>query len=500
MYNYPGEYVTDFCITRRDGIYHLFHIRGERWTWPVGYREIDLGHAISTDMRLWTPQPPVLPAGPAGAWDEAGVWAPDIIERDGLYYIFYTGADRKVNQKIGLATSTDIYHWTKHPENPVVAPGPWSDRARGQQVAGRDAMVFSDTRHDRYLMYYTATLADGHPCIALAASQDLVHWEDMGPTYIEEDLSYNRCESAYLVQHEDKYYLFYSAKGGPQSKGHSPESFAHFDIVYLVSDDPTGGWTKPYNHELLKAWTCASEHPTFDGTTYMFYVVQEEVEGIWGASVLSDPKIVTWRQDGSIKIVEHVPDNVGQRKIFAQRDKSVSDWVQRPGAFLLTDDGVLHAQAADQDAYLINPLWGQDIVVEAEFQLSAGGIGSLMVRCNPSGTSGYRFSLDPDRNMFGLYMQLFNQPARLIQERAVNLSSGDWHKLKIVVQGKFLDAYVDDELLLVRTHSAFEEGCFGVHTRGDIAVRDLHAYEYLGPEKLISRTWSRRAEPRHLFP
>lgn len=55
MYHHPGEYVTDFCIVRRDGLYHLFHIRGERWTWPVGYREIDLGHAVSADLRVWTP-------------------------------------------------------------------------------------------------------------------------------------------------------------------------------------------------------------------------------------------------------------------------------------------------------------------------------------------------------------------------------------------------------------------------------------------------------------
>ncbi len=43
MYHFPGEYVTDFCIVQRAGIYHLFHIRGERWTWPVGYRELVFG-------------------------------------------------------------------------------------------------------------------------------------------------------------------------------------------------------------------------------------------------------------------------------------------------------------------------------------------------------------------------------------------------------------------------------------------------------------------------
>jgi len=214
MYHAPGEYVTDFCIIRSAGTFHLFHIRGERWTWPLGYREIDLGHAISTDLCTWTPVQPVLGPGAPGAWDETGIWAPDIIEVDGVYYMFYTGSDAQNNQAIGLASSADLRQWDKHLSNPVITPGAWSDRAVGHDVAGRDGMVYADKERRRYLMYYTATLADGRACIALAQSADLHQWEDLGPTYIEDNRGYNRCESPYLVRHDDSYYLFYSAKGG----------------------------------------------------------------------------------------------------------------------------------------------------------------------------------------------------------------------------------------------------------------------------------------------
>lgn len=503
MYHHPGEYVTDFCITRHhDGVYHLFHIRGERWTWPLGYREIDLGHAISHDLRVWTPQAPVIPVGPEGAWDVAGVWAPDIIARDGVYYIYYTGSDDKANQKIGIATSTDLYHWTKHPANPVVAPGPWSDRARGQGVAGRDAMVYADEERGRYLMFYTATMTDGRACIALAESRDLIAWADRGPTYIEDDRRYNRCESAYLVRHGELYYLFYSAKGGPQSKGHAPSSFDHFDIVYLVSDDPTGGWRKPANHELLTEWTCASEHPTFDGDTYMFYVVQEVMDdggaGIWGASVLSDPKRVTWRADGTVKVVEHLPANVARRPLY-QQAMGMAGWVALPAVWTVDGDG-WRTPAGLDEATLVNPLWGRDLAVEAAFRCEEGAAASLLVRCNPSGTSGYRFTLDPSAGTIAFYHRLFQRPDRLIQQRRVKLTPGAWHTLKVVMQDKFLDAYVDDELWLVRADRTFEDGCFGVHGRGAVTVRGLDACEYLGPEKLSGQAWTRRTEPRHLFP
>jgi hypothetical protein len=325
----------------------------------------------------------------------------------------------------------------------------------------------------------------------------LLHWDDLGPTYVEADPSYNRCESAYLVEHDGRYYLFYSAKGGPQSKGHPPESFAHFDIVYLISDDPTRGWTKPRNHELLKGWMCASEHPTFDGVTYMFYVIQEEVEGIWGASSLSDPKIVTWRPDGAVQIREHVPANVDTRTLFADHGQGYDEWVEQGGSWRRDEDRTLHAPGAD-NARLMNPLWGDDLAFEAEMQGSENAVGSLMVRANPSGTSGYRVSLDYGRGVVALYRRLYEKADLLIQERAVALRPHQPHKVKVVAQGRFFDVYVDDELLLVRTHRTFTEGCFGLHAQGNVEFRHVHATEYIGPKHLNGQPWSRRSLPRYL--
>lgn len=498
MYHHPGEYVTDFCLVKQADRYHLFHIRGERWTWPVGYKELDLGHATSTDLRTWTPHEPVLPAGPAGAWDECGNWAPDIIEVDGVYYCYYTGSDTNNNQAIGLATSTDLFQWEKHPNNPVVVPGAWSDRHVGRDVAGRDAMVFADPERNRYLLYYTATMADGRACLALAQSADLVQWEDLSPTYVEEDRSYNRLESAHLVPHGGRYYLFYSAKGGPKSKGFAPDAFAHFDIVYLISDDPTGGWQKPANHELLTEWTCASEHPTFDGVTYMLYIVQEAINGIWGASVLSDPKRIAWLADGTVQIREHVPDNVTRQLLFDSQPDGLTDWVSHGGNWSHGTAAVLIAPGSPGDAFLINPLWGRDLAWEAEVWFGVDSVASLLVRANPSAMAGYRIGLDSRRGVVGLYRLFPEQPETVLQERQVTLSNGQWHKLKVVVQGEFFDVYVDDTLVLVRHERTYTEGCFGLHARGPVQVRHLRACRYVGPEG-AAPDWGRRCKPRHLF-
>lgn len=499
MYHHPGEYVTDFCIVQRDNLYHLFHIRGERWTWPVGYRELDLGHATSTDLRTWTPHDPVLPAGPAGAWDECGNWAPDIIEVDGVYYCYYTGSDINNNQAIGLATSTDLFHWEKHPANPVVVPGAWSDIAVGKDVAGRDAMVFADLAQGRYLLYYTATMADGRACLAVAESTDLLHWRDLGPTYVEEDRSYNRLESAYLVEHDGQFYLFYSAKGGPKSKGFAPQAFAHFDIVYLIGATPLGPWRKPDNHELLTEWTCASEHPTFDGVTYMLYIVQEEIEGIWGASVLSDPKQVVWQADGKVQIHDYLPPNVVRQPLFLGDQDGFTNWVEHGGRWQVDRAGLVTAPGSARDAFYLHTLWGTDLVWEGLIQLEPGAVGSFIIRGNPSAMAGYQITLDLDANTVALYQRVPGQADRLIQKRSVSLSANGWHKLKVVVQGGFFDIYVDDVLQIVRHHRTYVDGCFGLHARGAARFRGLAAEQFTN-DNSQRVDWHTHCRPRHLFP
>jgi beta-fructofuranosidase len=492
MYHAHGEYVTDFCIVRRAGMYHLFHIRGERWTWPLGYREIDLGHAISSDLCHWTRQPPVLGPGAAGAWEEMGTWAPDIIEVDGVYYLFYTGSDAQNNQALGLATSTDLVEWRKHPANPLVVPGAWSDIAVGRDVAGRDGMVYADTERGRYLIYYTATMADGRACLALAQSTDLLRWEDLGPTYIEEDRSYNRCESPYLVRRADSYYLFYSAKGGPKSKGSPAADFAHFDIEYLVSATPEGPWSRPANHTLLERWTCASEHPTFDGVTYMLYIVQEELGNIWGASFLSDPKRLAWLPDGTVAMLEHQPPGIARRDLIDSGAHAPAAWISHGGAWQHGDDGVI--AAPDGDAFLLDTLWGTDLAWEAEIGLGTSGAGSLLVRSNPSAMAGYRVALDADVGTVGLYLRFPGAEDRPLQVRTVPIQREGWRLLRVVAHGPSLEVYLDGALRIAHADSTYAAGCFGLHARGAARFRHLRADTTAPP----GAGWGQRCEPRHL--
>jgi predicted GH43/DUF377 family glycosyl hydrolase len=127
-----------------------------------------VGLATSDDGITFDRHPePVL--SPSEDYDEFGCEDPRVTEIDGTYYLTYSGWDRK-NAQLCLATSTDLYTWTKHgpmfedfntflPQGNGI-DGPWS-KAGGILPVPIDG---------RYLMYF------GEGSIWYAWSDDLIKW------------------------------------------------------------------------------------------------------------------------------------------------------------------------------------------------------------------------------------------------------------------------------------------------------------------------------------
>jgi len=69
---------------------------------------------------------PVLAPGEAGSWDGFDVCTARVAESDGVYYLIYAGsADTcDVPDHFGLARSTDLVDWERHPGNPIFGVGP----------------------------------------------------------------------------------------------------------------------------------------------------------------------------------------------------------------------------------------------------------------------------------------------------------------------------------------------------------------------------------------
>ena len=107
-------------VVYRDGIFYLYYVvnRGR------GY-EVHL--AISPDGIHFTPRAePILTPGSQPAWDSQSVTTPRIFEEDSVYNMVYAGCKDSVDEPryFGLATSSDLVHWSKFSGNPIFGVGP----------------------------------------------------------------------------------------------------------------------------------------------------------------------------------------------------------------------------------------------------------------------------------------------------------------------------------------------------------------------------------------
>jgi predicted GH43/DUF377 family glycosyl hydrolase len=104
-----------------DGQLYLFYVK----VVAGGYR---IYGARSADGVTFTPLAdgrPVLGAGAAGQWDSFTVTTPKVFADSGQFVMLYAGDDRLIDDPtgIGIAVSTDLVSWRRHPGNPVFVPG-----------------------------------------------------------------------------------------------------------------------------------------------------------------------------------------------------------------------------------------------------------------------------------------------------------------------------------------------------------------------------------------
>jgi beta-1,2-mannobiose phosphorylase / 1,2-beta-oligomannan phosphorylase len=114
----PGPYGTPNVLIE-NGKWYLFYERNDEGIWL----------AQSTDHKTWTniQDDPVINKGPGGT-DATQIATNQVIKYKRRYYIYYHGyPDLKSpdNKYPGLwtsnvAMSTDLIHWVKYPDNPIV--------------------------------------------------------------------------------------------------------------------------------------------------------------------------------------------------------------------------------------------------------------------------------------------------------------------------------------------------------------------------------------------
>jgi len=179
----------------------------------------------------WVDHGTILKAGPSGSWDArlSGAISPStVVKKDGMYFLYYIGADGDRgsphddggprHRALGVATSTDGIHFTKHSGNPIITHLPNHNEEEGVFSAG----AALDGKGSIVLYYgamdagrQSSTLVDGD--VRLAVSGNGLNFMDHGDVISHADRSiWGYGDELFPVgtfTANNMWYVYYIAKG-----------------------------------------------------------------------------------------------------------------------------------------------------------------------------------------------------------------------------------------------------------------------------------------------
>ncbi|RZJ64506.1 MAG: hypothetical protein EOO50_15390 [Flavobacterium sp.] len=199
-------YTNDHCFAKGpDGSWHAYGIIGHKPIDPWK-GETKFFHASSKSLTQtkWADHDYALTALPG---KERVLWAPTIIKEKDTYYMFYNIGNQQENApdysswgNLCLATSKDMFMWTRHENNPL-----FSDAGHA-----RDSYVMK--YKGKFFFYYTRTFTevDQRSSVALRTGPDLLHWS--GPEVVHVQPLKNHyggdAESSFVIEKNGLFYMF----------------------------------------------------------------------------------------------------------------------------------------------------------------------------------------------------------------------------------------------------------------------------------------------------
>ncbi|WP_407345348.1 glycosyl hydrolase family 32 [Pengzhenrongella phosphoraccumulans] len=311
MLRLPYAWTWDFWCADDGEYFHLFFLKASRALGDPNRRHwrATVGHAISTDLKTWTEVADALVAADGPAFDDLATWTGSVVRGDdGVWRMFYTGVDRAgagMTQRIGTATSPDLYTWTRSDRPPLEADPRWYEKRADQSwpdEAWRDPWVMRDPAGDGWHMLTTARSRTGAPdergVIGHATSTDLETWT-VRPPHTRAGAGFGQLEVTQVETVEGRTVLIFCCLTTELSK--SRRDLGETGGIWAVeTDDPLG----PY--DVARAYRITDE------AFYAGRLVQDRA-GSWfllafhhsgpnGAFIgeLSDPMAVRWSDDGRL--------------------------------------------------------------------------------------------------------------------------------------------------------------------------------------------------------
>ncbi len=303
-------------IKDSNGLYHLFfHNEGL----DTGS---DIEHYTSTDLQSLSYVGVVLRKNPGG-WDSYSLWAPHVVKRGKTYFMLYTGTsgpgnDPYAEQRIGLATSTDLMTWTRYPVNNC--PGTsgdgciyecnecwttWNDPPGSFNRQCRDPFVIWDLFNQRWVMFTTAKSRNQFGVVTVAYSTNLTTW--VGAGFIDAtrrlasgaggQMTGGQAENAYVMSHGGSHYLLFTDWQDPEDSVSvfNPRTIVQYATSSTLDADSTGSFNWTYRGYIPDPGVNAIEVLRISNTiSIMSQSISNERSGYWALRRQLRLKCVIW--------------------------------------------------------------------------------------------------------------------------------------------------------------------------------------------------------------
>ena len=433
FYKPSDGFVGDVIPFYWDGVYHAFYLKAPLPPLRDGAHHTPYAHLASRDLAHWEELPLAIEPGPPGSPDSVSCFTGSVIERDGTFYMFYTGfPGEQQPQTVCLATSTDLINWKKDARNPIIEADPrWYEA-----IDWRDPFPFWNEEAGEYWMLLAAREKEGpdnrRGCVALMTSPDLETWE-VKPPFWSPRLYYTH-ECPDLFRWNEYWVLVYST--------FSERNVTH----YRLSKSLAGPWLAP-------------ENDTFDGRA--FYAAKTAGDGnrrfvfAWNPTREGETDAGMWQWAGHMVVHELLAlDDDGfklasppaQDALFSQ-DCELS-FHSRSGHWAV-DKRSYTAEAADSFAAGTLGRMPDAALIEARISAQAGTRGcGLLLRVDDEMECYYQIRWEPGRGR--LVVDRWPRPGDepFMLERALPGANRVALNLKVFVEGSVLVVYANDEVAL----------------------------------------------------
>lgn len=470
QYYKPADgWAADFIPFYWEGQFWLFYLHD--------YRDIE-NHGEGTPWRVistkdfitFTEHGEVLARG---AQDEQDlfVFTGSVVHHEGVFHIFYTGHNPHLRAK-GLpeqavmhATSPDLIHWTKVPEDTFFAP-----LDEGYEPHDwRDPFVFAD-EGGKWHMLLAARLSGGPAvrsgCTAHCTSDDLITWHTEAPLWAP-DLYYTH-ECPDYFQLGAWHYLIYS-------------EFSDRSVTrYVMSKSLQGPWTAPADDVFDTRAYYAAKSVSDGKKRYLFGWNPTKVGDrdvgrfMWGGSLVVHE--IYQRGDGTLAVREPQTLKDAYRTWQAPTFVAESGTVQGGEGMvtLAREDGMACAVAQQQ----LGPHDRICFDITPQTGVRAFGIRVLL---DETADNAYAYEFHPDKGQVH-FSPMPNHPWEIMETRGLvrqlPMVPGQTLHVELIRCGTMLVMYIDDTCAVsTRAYEGRGDGFAFYCQYGSVRVENIQLFD-----------------------